>query len=144
MSKPKTQTQLDRATDLRLQKQYGRGLDWYTSQFEKQNFGCAVCTDGPGTRRLHVDHDHRYKYVKIESRKCIGEWETTSTYSGNQYVNVGHTKSEAIQKMKLELKRDSCRGLLCHRCNRAMILFRDNPELLEKAIIYLKKFSGQI
>jgi hypothetical protein len=123
-------------------------LDWYNEKFEKQNGGCGICSDGPGTRRLHVDHDHKYAYVKIESRKCdaqkLVEWETTATYNGNQYINTGRTKSEAIKKMKLELKRDSVRGLLCHRCNRGMILFRDRIDLLEKAIIYNKKFSRQI
>jgi hypothetical protein len=31
------------------------------------------------------------------------------------------------------------RGLLCHYCNSGMGLFRDNPELLEKATAYLRR-----
>ena len=30
------------------------------------------------------------------------------------------------------------RGLLCHNCNRALGLFKDNVEFLERAILYLK------
>lgn len=30
------------------------------------------------------------------------------------------------------------RGLLCHSCNRALGLFQDSPELLEKAKLYLE------
>ena len=30
------------------------------------------------------------------------------------------------------------RGLLCHNCNRALGLFKDNTEVLKKAIEYLK------
>lgn len=37
--KPKTQAQIDRATDARLLKKYGVGLAWYDSQLEKQNGG---------------------------------------------------------------------------------------------------------
>lgn len=51
-------------------------------------------------------------------------------------------------KMKVENRQsiviDHChenghvRGLLCHNCNRGLGLFQDSPELLEKAIEYLK------
>lgn len=45
---------------------------------------------------------------------------------------------------KLKLVVDHChttgavRGLLCHNCNRALGLFKDNIESLEKAVRYLK------
>lgn len=35
-------------------------------------------------------------------------------------------------------KCDGIRGLLCHKCNRALGLFTDNPELLRIAIRYLE------
>ena len=34
------------------------------------------------------------------------------------------------------------RGLLCHTCNSALGLFKDSPELLEKAIKYLRKYNN--
>ena len=33
------------------------------------------------------------------------------------------------------------RGVLCHNCNVALGNFKDNPELLQKAIEYLNKYS---
>lgn len=148
MSKPKTQEQIDRATDQRLLKEYGKGLDWYNKQFERQNHGCAVCGDGPGTRRLHVDHDHTYTKVKLISKKTDGVWEVKAGYRTQWYFSYSRfKKSEAVRAIKQQLKIASVRGLLCHRCNRAMILLRDKPELLRKAAEYLENFgcplSGQ-
>ena len=60
MAKPKTQAQIDHATDARLLKKYGVGLAWYVSQLEKQGGGCAITGKPPGTKRLHVDHDHSW------------------------------------------------------------------------------------
>ena len=34
------------------------------------------------------------------------------------------------------------RGLLCNRCNPALGMFGDNPELLRRAAAYLEKFSS--
>ena len=143
MAKPKSKAQLDRAADLRITKVYGRGLDWYNSQFEKQGGGCAVCGDGPKTRRLHIDHDHKFKYTKIEYRKTVfsGTWVGEATYNGELYVESGKTKSEVKKKIYDRLKPASVRTLLCHRCNRAMILFKDHPEILRKAAEYLEKFQ---
>lgn len=48
-------------------------------------------------------------------------------------------------KHKLNLVVDHChttgkvRGLLCHNCNRALGLFKDNQEVLLKAVDYLKR-----
>jgi hypothetical protein len=33
------------------------------------------------------------------------------------------------------------RGVLCHNCNVALGNFQDNPEILQAAIEYLKKYS---
>jgi hypothetical protein len=36
-------------------------------------------------------------------------------------------------------KTDSFRGLLCHNCNVGLGFFKDNPEKLRQAIVYLEK-----
>lgn len=144
MTKPKTQAQLDRATDLRLLKTYGRNLAWYNEQFEKQNRGCAVCGDGPGTRRLHVDHDHKWKQIKIKSVRSNGGWCADAWYCGHHYSSCWIKKADAVRDVREDLKRESVRGLLCHRCNRAMILLRDNPGLLRIAAGYLEDFQNPL
>jgi len=126
-----------------MQRVYGRDLAWYEHQFEVQGFGCAVCKDGPKTRRLHIDHDHRYRYVKIDTKKIgKGYWVGAASYNNILFTGIGKTKSEVIQKIKQELKEASVRGLLCHRCNRALILLKDDTEILAKAAEYLKKFQA--
>ena len=141
MKKPKTQAQLDKATDTRLLKSFGRGLSWYNQKFKEQG-GCAVCGDQPGTRRLNVDHDHHWVDVKVKSTKNDFQgWDSEATYRGVLHCAHGATKSDAIREMKVILKKESVRGLLCHRCNRGMIMFRDRTDLLEKAIDYLKKLG---
>lgn len=142
MAKPKTQAQLDQATDMRLQKQYGKSLEWYEEKFEEQG-GCAVCGDQPGTRRLNVDHDHTYTKVKIATEKDLatGLWMIEADYRNQHFGTMNKNRNLGIQEMKLTLKSASVRGLLCHRCNRAMILFRDRVDLLDKAIGYLVDFQ---
>ena len=140
-TKPKTQAQLDRATDLRLIKEYGKGLAWYNEQFELQGGGCAVCGDPPGTRRLHVDHDHRWTKVKIRPKNYPDCWQAEADYCGQQFYSTARTKSEALTEVKEKLKAASVRALLCHRCNRSLILLRDSPELLRKAADYLENFQ---
>ncbi len=38
---------------------YGITIEEYEEQLARQNGGCAICGKLPGTRRLHVDHDHK-------------------------------------------------------------------------------------
>jgi len=127
-----------------MKREYGRGLDWYNAQFKEQNGGCAVCWDGPGTRRLNIDHDHAWKKVKIEAIKVgFGIWSAKGAYNGELYTAAGGTKSSAIRQLKEKLLSASVRGLLCHRCNRALVLFRDDEEYLEAAAEYLRRFRSR-
>ena len=59
-------------------------------------------------------------------------------------------KKEAPTHHKKRLNVDHChktgaiRGLLCDACNRGIGLFKDNPELLQKAISYLSTFTNAL
>ena len=148
MSKPKTQAQLDKATDQRLRKTYGVGLDWYEEQLRLQNGGCAICRRPPGTRRLHIDHDHSWKKVKVSPKwvkgdeEVAGYWIASALYTGKDYERVYVTKREAVRRVKVQLKKASVRGLLCHLCNRSLVLLNDRPDLFQRAAEYLEKHQG--
>lgn len=71
---------------------YGLTLEGYEGMLLEQGGGCAICGLPPGTRALHVDHDHRTGEV---------------------------------------------RGLLCNNCNQGLGRFRDEPDALVAAAMYL-------
>ena len=53
-------------------------------------------------------------------------------------TEVGHTK-QAILNADHDHVTRQFRGLLCHRCNMALGLFKDNIDVLARAISYLKQ-----
>jgi hypothetical protein len=142
MTKPKTQAQLDRAADQRLKKTYGVGLDWYESELKMQGGVCKLCGNPPGTRRLHVDHDHKWTKVKIGTEKTpAGNWIAEATYQGKTYIRFSAKRNDAIRDVKGFLKRASIRSLLCFRCNSFLVGFND-PAMLRKAADYIEKHQG--
>jgi hypothetical protein len=138
MRKPKTQAQADRATDQRMLKVYGRGLDWYNEQFERQGGECAICHRPPTSRRLHIDHDHGWKKVKIETGRRYEGWFASAKYLLNVFISYAEKRSLAVRDLKNQLKRASIRGLLCYSHNAGLQKFQDNPDLLRNAAKYLE------
>ena len=137
----KTKAQLDKDADRRLQKTYNKDLAWYDKQLAEQNYGCAICGRPAGTRRLHVDHDHGWKKVKIASEKFKDGWSAVATYNGVEYVGFNSKKSLAVRKVKRDLLGASVRGLLCYTHNAGLQKFADSSELLRSAAIYLENFQ---
>ena len=146
-AKPKTQEQLDRATDLRLRKTYNIGLKDYEYLFEKGRGGCWICRRPPSGNRLHVDHDHAWKKVSLlfqcpkESRD--GLWHAQGFYRGSIYEGFGLKKSLASLMCKKKLLRASVRGLLCYPCNSGLQKFSDNMIRLQSSADYLARFYQQ-
>ena len=142
MTKPKTQAQLDRETDKRLLKKYGRDLAWYNYQLHMQGGGCALCGSTEKTRRLHVDHDHKWTQVKVETKKLdSGKWQASAFYRGTEYNCFSEKRNLAIREVKNYLKQYSVRGLLCFRCNKFIVGF-GNPDILRRAADYLEAHQG--
>ena len=141
VSKPKTKAQLDRATDLRLQKTYNITLKDYEYLSASNNGGCWICGAVPTNRRLHVDHDHSWKKVKIDTIKNEGKWGASAKYKGDVFVCVQDKKSLAVRGLKRMLLRASIRGLLCYAHNTGLQRFQDDTGWLLSAARYLQKFQ---
>ena len=142
MSKPKSQEQLDREANKRLEKKFGVNLAWYDRKLKEQGGHCALCPSTEKTRRLHVDHDHKWTQVKIHTAKnFLGKWEAKAEYRGRTYICASEKKHLAIRDVKEYLKRDSVRGLLCYRCNKFIVGF-GTPEKLRIAADYLETHTG--
>ena len=141
MSKLKTKAQLDKAADARLRKAYNITLKDY-AYLERQSEGkCWISDRPPGTRRLHVDHDHSWKKVKIETLgNRLSGWAASATYNGVCYVAGGPKKSLAVRALKQKLLRASIRGLLSYNMNTGIQKFSDDPALLRAAADYLENF----
>jgi hypothetical protein len=142
MTKSKTQEQLDRETDRRLRKKYGITLAEYKVLFREGKGGCHICHKPPGTRRLHVDHDHGWKKVKIESTNYPDCWQAVAVYNGTEFYATEKTKSAALKEVRSRLKRASVRGLLCYTHNAGLQKFQDDPKTLRSAADYLEKHQG--
>ena len=78
----------------------------------------------------HGINEAQYNQIlKSQNSVCAicGQPETTIKHNKTQALAVDHNH-----------KMGKVRGLLCHRCNRALGYFNDNPFLLVKAIKYLQ------
>ncbi len=55
---------------------------------------------------------------------------------GEGFLMAAHHKTKLVVDHCHATKR--VRGLLCHNCNRALGLLKDSPEVLQRAVDYLK------
>ena len=134
-------TAKEQARDKRLRKKYNISLAEYNEMLEKQGGVCAVCGRPAGTISLSVDHCHKYRYFRIACVK-VGKdgWEARVTVKGCAHSWFAGTRSEAIGALREILKRLSVRGILCSSCNTGLRKYRDNPDYLEAAAAYLRRF----
>lgn len=133
------------AADKRLQKTYGITLADYDRMLKEQNGGCWICGKPPkGNKRLHVDHDHKKGREKVYVRKPAGTnvW-VAYTDSGVGGGQVFFSRKEALDFVRRKVLRLSVRGLLCWRCNTGLQKWRDNPEHLKRAALYLEEYKSK-
>lgn len=80
--------------------------------------------------RFGLDEETYRAMIKTHSNKCAicGEEETLVQKGKLTRLSIDHCHSTG-----------KVRGLLCSRCNHGIGEFRDSPDLLEKAIDYLKQ-----
>lgn len=138
--------------NFRLVRTYGITAVEYDAMLAQQGGGCAICGSTGKTRRLHVEHDHKWKEVKlVYSRESDGKWKIKRTAPGSWLVHAFYngatfharerTRHEAVKAIRRQLKRASVRGLCCFGCNGGIRKFRDNALFLERAAKYLTRFQ---
>lgn len=137
----------DKATNARLLKTYGITLEEYNQLLAAQDGSCKICRKPPGKVRLHVDHDHKLRYLKIESAKTYeGTWRAGVVYGDAPHqfaIAEGKTKSEAVRAVRFQLLKASVRGLLCWPCNSALRHYHDDPAKLRAAADYLEAYKAR-
>lgn len=150
--KQKTEEEKRRDRNQRLKRLYGITIKEYEYRLANQNGCCAICLKPPATLALSVDHDHKWKYLKLNVEEGLtgvgfvarvkkGEVLLTSPY----YIlcGIGDTKNEAKAALRERLKRSSVRGLLCFSCNGGLRKYRDTPQILRRAADYLSEHQGR-
>lgn len=74
--------------------------------------------------------------LQKQNGKCIcGKLPT------NRSLAIDHKHLKNDKKLKPEQKRKQLRGLLCDKCNRALGMLKDNPEVLRLLANYLDEFN---
>lgn len=71
-----------------------------------------------------------YNNLAIQQNHVCAICKSIQKHSNNEHLFVDHCH-----------KTGKVRGLLCHKCNTAIGLMNDDPQLFEKAILYVKKTS---
>lgn len=88
---------------------------------------CKECRQNLARQRIFGCSEEQYKALQAnQMNRCAICDETT-----NKALSVDHSHST-----------NQIRGLLCTRCNLGIGYFKDNIELLRKAIQYLEKTNG--
>ena len=108
-----------------------RTLDMYIKITRSEKSGlrsiCKICTSSLNKKLKHF----KKTYAVPDNHKCEicekTKEEIEGRYTGTFVLDHSHTT-------------DIVRGFICHDCNIGLGKFKDDPELLKKAIEYLEKY----
>ena len=84
------------------------------------------------TRRHGITLDEYEALLNTQDGKC-------AVCGTDQPGRAGRNGEQRLFAVDHAPASNLIRGLLCHNCNRALGLLRDSPEILEKAISYLRR-----
>lgn len=126
---------------------------------KKRKGNCAICglnIDLYGIKNFKcknaaIEH-HRKNVVKqhgLTPSQCEAMVKQVSQceicYEPLKYVEIKRNDGIIYKRSLLTVdhchKTNKIRGVLCNSCNRALGWFKDNPELLQSAFDYLKRYS---
>ena len=101
------------ARDKELQRTYGITQADYDTLFAAQKTSCAICG---------IPGESLATTVRLDDRR--------GPVSGVLTVDHDHTSG-------------AVRGLLCDPCNRGLGYFREDPDVLKRAIVYIETYAKQ-
>lgn len=106
----------------------------FTPKSPSELYCCDACknygiTDAYYRRTYHISLEEYIDMAEKQNFVCAicGE--------ENFAMGVNHSGCLVVDH---DHKTGEVRGLLCHNCNRALGLFQDNPDLIQRAAKYLK------
>ena len=129
-------------------------LDFYNYKASKDGkaYRCKPCDDDARNKwksknpeKAHLSQ--RGRNLKHKYGVTL-EWYNAKLKEQNYCCAICKTKENkvmrgAIEGLNFAVDHDhttgKVRGLLCNQCNRALGMFKDSPELIEKAIQYLER-----
>lgn len=82
-------------------------------------------------RNYGIDDAELAKMKKEQENKCY--------LCGSEGFLIGNNNHNEKLAVDHDHKTGKVRKLLCHNCNRALGLFKDNPALMRKAAIYVEE-----
>jgi hypothetical protein len=108
----------------------------------RQGKGLFCCQDCYNSHRRENAKDPKYLNKMYQNKHRYGISET-------EYLDLLQIQNNSCAICSLPFdeirtcvdhshKTGKVRGLLCDSCNKGLGMFKDNPELLKKAILYLK------
>lgn len=122
---------------------------------------CRACHNAMQREKYRVDPEAKLKrQIRERKRKSLNplakkdsELKRLYGISIDDYLNIMQNQNSVCKicrqecKTKYSLSVDhnhetgKVRGLLCNRCNRAIGMFEDNPDLLRKAANYIEDYQ---
>jgi hypothetical protein len=119
--------------------------------------GCTRCkTEKPATAEFFPPHSKKRNGFDSWCRKCRSTYRNAinrsrfrNTIADEDLIQIKTTTHECVicgcngpLVVDHDHKTNEIRGILCNHCNRGLGHFRDDPELLEFARIYLLSSKG--
>jgi hypothetical protein len=109
--------------------------------------GVTELRRGPNPKRGYASLRDRELFVNYGMRlddyaKMLRAQGGVCLLCGKVETRLGPTRRLAPLSVDHDHKTGKVRGLLCSNCNHGIGSFRDDPELIERAIAYLEKHGG--
>lgn len=109
---------------------------------------CKVCL---ATRWSASDHENRTRSKRARFGLSYDAYLAMCVEQGNRCAICGEAETDVHQGTRrireLAIDHDhstgAVRALLCGKCNKAIGLMRDNPDLMRAAALYLESFAAQ-